>query len=89
MEFSEIELKLLSIIDLFEKELPPNRFQCTRELAAAGEYGVALENLCSQLDDQGVAVTADVRRRLAALGGVLGIDPKHWERLTVKEDREF
>ena len=86
MNFRQIEDTLLTIIASVDgNKIPADRMQSTRELTVAGEPGIALEILCSNLDDFGVAITADTLSLIREIGQAMGIDPDYWERLTVKE----
>ena len=77
---------LFTIIDSVEGTMPSdNRLQSLREMTTAGEPEVALEILCSDLDDDGVAVTAATLALIREIGQAMGIDPDYWERLVVKE----
>lgn len=53
-------------------------------LAQAGEWAIALENLCSQLYEHDFAVTTRVRSEIEALGRALSVDPRYWTRLAVR-----
>jgi rRNA-processing protein FCF1 len=52
-----------------------------KELVAAGEPGVALENYCAQLFEYDVAVPTEVVAELEGLGRAMGINKKCWMRL--------
>jgi len=84
MNAEEIENTLLAIIDCFEGQVPTERLQDMRELTTAGEPGIALENLCSNLDDYGVAITPDSLAKIREVGQAMGIGPDYWERLAVE-----
>ncbi|MBB5801330.1 hypothetical protein F4560_001098 [Saccharothrix ecbatanensis] len=66
--------------------LPPDDARNTWELVDAGEYGIALENLCTQLYEYDIAVSGDHRQRFAAIGVQLGLDNHYWSDLPVKVD---
>lgn len=49
----------------------------------AGEYGIALEILCEQLSDVGVAVSAELTKEIAECGRKMEINPNYWETLQI------
>jgi hypothetical protein len=52
-----------------------------KELNAAGEPGVAYENLCVQLFEFDVQVNESQFYQIRKLGLAMRIQPKYWERL--------
>ena len=82
MDMHEIEGKLIAIITAFSNELPANEVTEMQELAKAGEPGIALENLCTQLYEYDVAVEAAYLDQIAAVGDAMGINKSNWEQLT-------
>jgi len=82
MDMQEIEGKLIAIIAAFSNKLPENEVTEMQELAKAGEPGIALENLCTQLYEYDVAVEAACLDQIAAVGDAMGIDKSNWEQLT-------
>jgi hypothetical protein len=82
MNGSVIEAKLLEVIELCrDLGVPGNELDDMAALAKAGEYGVALENLCTQLLEYDAAVPPVVFNTLETLGRGMGIDEKYWRRL--------
>jgi hypothetical protein len=81
MDMQAIEDKLVAIILGFEGELPAAQVAEMQELAKAGEPGIALENLCTQLYEYDVAVDAARLERIAAIGRLMGIDESFWQTL--------
>ncbi len=49
MELREIKSALVNAIGEFSGQLPPEQLDGMRELAKAGEPGIALENLLAQI----------------------------------------
>ena len=69
----EIEMELLSILDVFAKELPDADVHNIKELYLVGEYSVGLENLCSQLYEYEIKITPILFERLQAIGKTLQV----------------
>lgn len=63
---NEIEQRLERVLDRVVG-VPEDRLASTRDLVKHGEAGVALENLCQQLNDDDVAITADMLAELETL----------------------
>ena len=78
------ERAVVLIIDGLTGRLPPEQLLDFRELAEAGEPGVALENLCTQIFEYDVMIGPDVLARIRDVGQVMKLDPKYWERLNPK-----
>ena len=51
------------------------------DLARHGEPGIALENLCSELDDQQVALDDLTLAKIERLGTKMGLRSDYWLRL--------
>jgi hypothetical protein len=49
--------------------------------AKAGEPGIALENLCTQLFEYGCGVSHEVLLRIEAVGNAMGLKEAYWKRL--------
>ncbi len=49
-----------------------------QSLAMAGESGVALENVCSQLEEYDVAVPENIVRELKDLASLMGLKVSPW-----------
>ena len=54
-------------------------------LLEAGEYGIALENLCTQLYEYEIGVSPENRRLLAQVGMRLGVASRYWQMLSPDE----
>ncbi len=50
-------------------------------LTEAGEPGIALENLCTQLFEYDVTITVSIQERLAMLGRAMGLEESQWNKL--------
>lgn len=85
MDAKAIESGLLKLIDVFAARFPPEQAAGMRELVHAGESGVALENLCTQLFEYDVVPDGLTISRLRDLGSALEVDSKYWQRLQPEE----
>jgi hypothetical protein len=74
-------VRSLNAIGEFSGQLPPEQLDGMRELAKAGEPGIALENLLAQIAEYQVAVNVGTLETLRKLGLAMGIDPKYWNRI--------
>ena len=85
MSFQQIESELLRTInDLAAQGLPERDVRNALELTKAGEPGVALENLCTQLFEHDLAVSDMQRAMLEKLGAQMGLKSVHWTQLRTK-----
>ncbi|TWU00429.1 hypothetical protein Pla108_13800 [Botrimarina colliarenosi] len=85
MDMQAIEDELVAIIVGFERELPAAQVAEMQELTKAGEPGIALENLCTQLYEYDVAVDTVRLQQIAAVGHLMGIDENYWQALASHE----
>lgn len=81
MEMQDIENQLVAVISGFAGQLPGEQITEMQELARAGEPGIALENLCTQLYEYDVVVSRDRLNQLSLLGKAMGTKPTYWEQL--------
>ncbi|HEX2923498.1 MAG TPA: MafI family immunity protein [Chloroflexota bacterium] len=82
-EWEEIERRLLGLAAAFERQLPKQDIDGVESLARAGEYGVALENLATQLYEYDIAVPGTVLQEIIELGTRLTVDSSYWTILRV------
>jgi hypothetical protein len=83
MDLKPIEQKVLAAVGAFSERLPEEQLQDMRELVQAGEPGIALENLCSQLYEYDIPVPVEVQATIVDAGRTMGIKPSYWERLSI------
>lgn len=81
MNMQEIEDKLITVIAAFSGALPAEQITEMQELTKAGEPGVALENLCTQLYEYDVVVAPESLCQIAAVGAAMSMDKSNWEQL--------
>ena len=77
----QTEERLLSVLASCRRWIPPNQIASMAELVRAGEPGVALENLCTQLYEYFVNTPDDVLRELTILASELGIKREYVDLL--------
>ncbi len=85
-EFAEIEQRIISLAHAFIRRLPNEDIEMTLSLVRAGEYGVALEGLATQLIEYDVEVTLAQYREIEELGGAMGLDDHYWTMLTIADE---
>lgn len=79
MTLPEIESELVrSIYQCQSIGVPQTDFDELVQLTRAGEPGVALEILCSQLVDHNVVVPISIYDGLARVGSAMQLDAKTW-----------
>lgn len=88
MKFEKLESNLVLIIDSLEGNLPSEQLGDMRDLARSGEYGVAFENLCTQLFEYEVAISPMVFASLKDMGTLMNLDSENWTQLEVKPPRQ-
>ena len=72
------EIKVLEVIELFRGRLSDEWLDEYRSLAEHGEWGVALENLCTQLYEFDVFPTADEYAAICEIGSQMGMTESAW-----------
>ena len=75
------EAKILDTIARCRDLLPAEQIRDMTELVLAGEPGIALENLATQLCEYEVDVSSEIVRDIEGLGSEMGLDEKYWCRL--------
>jgi hypothetical protein len=68
-----VEERLARVLGRVSGLLPDDQLQEMRQLVQAGEPGIALENLCTQLYEYDVSVPAELAAELEALAEAMGI----------------
>ncbi len=81
MNLLEIQARLRRLLDQHGAGLPSEQLRDMKELVAAGEPGIALENYCTQLFEYDVPVPTEAVVELEALGRAMGIHAKYWMSL--------
>jgi hypothetical protein len=75
---NEVEDRLVAVLKIAERWLPREQLIEMGSLVRAGEPGVALENLCTQLEEYDVAVPRDVLRELREIASAMRMKISPW-----------
>lgn len=82
VNFREIAERLrVCVIEAEALQLPRCDLESVSELISVGEYGIALEDLCTQLYEHEIPVTGHLRHLLAEVGAAMQMDPSNWTDL--------
>jgi hypothetical protein len=81
MILTPLETRVLCVIAMCRGLVPQEQLDEMDQLARAGEPGVALENLATQLYEYDVTVEQGTLEEFETLSKVMGLDPKYWARL--------
>lgn len=84
MHLETIIAILRAIVVELEGKLPAANIQNAWGLIDAGEPGVALENLCTQLYEYDVPVPPSVLAQITAVGEAMQLAPDLWTDLIVE-----
>jgi|GEM_PF-3763162 len=83
MQIDEIELQLKHVIEKC-RTLDPVLYDILAEPLSfneAGEPGIALEELCRQMDEYDVIVPLSIYEKIVTLGVAMGLNSAEWEIL--------
>lgn len=80
-QFQLIEGQLLRLVTAYSDQLPEQDVRELSSLVNAGEPGVALENLCSQLYEYELRVSSADLDQILQLGNLMGLDLSRWKPL--------
>lgn len=78
MNLRHIEKRLTIILSNAGSWLPKEQLDDMQSLVAAGEPGVALENLWTQLEEHEVDVPDSMRREIKAIAAEMRLRPPLW-----------
>jgi hypothetical protein len=81
MTSSDIEIRLLGILEKADSLLPKGELSDMIDLVRAGEPGIGLENFCMQLFERDVKAPPEILKEIASLGSAMGLRAQLWERL--------
>jgi hypothetical protein len=76
-----IENTMLELIGELEVNISRDRVGDARKLTLAGEPGITLENLCTQLSEYDMPVSHSHFAIIQRLGNTMRISPTYWQRL--------
>jgi hypothetical protein len=81
----EIEARVIRLADALAGRLPAQDVEMAKSLARAGEWGIALEHLMTQIYEYDVAIPATLHREIGELGGAMKLDERAWRILRVTQ----
>ena len=73
--------ELRAIVTAFSEHLPQANIGAAEDLISHGEYGVALELICTEVYEYDVPVTADTFRTIEQCGQRMQLDESSWSFL--------
>ena len=85
MTTTPLETQVLGVLALCGGLLPQEQLDEMGQLVRAGEAGVALENLSTQLHEYDVAVGQGLIKEIELIGRAMGLDSKYWSRLRLNQ----
>jgi hypothetical protein len=71
------------IVDLDQDEI-----ERIEELVQVGEFGIALENLCTQLYEYDISVGEETAAAIASVGDTVSVEDRYWKLLRIEPDAE-
>lgn len=84
MDLGDLIHLLRAIVIAVEGRLPATDTQNAWDLLDAGEPGIALENLCTQLYEFDVEVSESLLTQITTAGVAMGLASDLWTDLTVE-----
>jgi hypothetical protein len=75
------EAQLSTLADMLSGRLPDNNIADARELIAHGEYGVALDLLCTQVYEYEIPVSSEAYKLIEACGTRMQMEESSWSYL--------
>ena len=84
MSATPLETRVLRVMAACRGLLPHEQLLEMEQLARAGEPGVALENLATQLCEYAAQLDNVTIAEIEALCRAMGLDDKYWARLTLR-----
>lgn len=76
-----LEREVVAICERCRGLLPDARLDDSISLARHVEWGIALENLCSNLGDEAAQVDDVTLQAIERAGTEMGLDPEYWRTL--------
>lgn len=77
-----LEPRVLRVIAMCRGLIPHEQLDEMDGLVRAGEPGVALEHLSTQLYEYDAILDKAILEQIELLGKAMGLDPKYWSRLS-------
>ena len=76
--WSDLEERVISLVTARGQQLPPEDVEFAEPLVRAGEYGVALEHLATQMDEYDIEIVPEIYQEIVSLGTVMELYLVHW-----------
>jgi hypothetical protein len=77
----KMQERLNQLISELAAVLPEGVISHLRSMVSAGEFGVALEELCAYIGEADHKVVPEHRQLIEQLGNELAVDPSWWKAL--------
>jgi hypothetical protein len=84
MKFQDIQQRFALLLEECREHIKPEQHAELIAMVQAGEPGIALEIVATQLHDQDIAVSAAFLEELRTLGQAMKLDEEHWTQLKVR-----
>ena len=75
----DVEKELLEIVEELSDQLEKDILSHIKDLAQAGEWGVALEDLCNMLFEYDVKISQRIFNRIEKLGIAMSMEKSSWD----------
>jgi hypothetical protein len=76
-----MEERLLDLLERFRERLPSQDFAHVQEMATHLEWGIGLEDLCTQLYEHSIPVEPSELETIKTLTSAMGLPPATWRFL--------
>jgi hypothetical protein len=76
-----IEEELLRFLDCFIGRLPDGDYRHIRSMVEHREWGIGLEDLCTQLHENAIGLRESEFAKIQELTSTMGLPPKTWNFL--------
>lgn len=81
----DVKRRIIRLAGAFAGRLPERDIEGVRDLAGAGEWGLALEVLATQIYEYDLVVSKSEYEEIAAIGAEFGVEERYWRVLTVAQ----
>jgi hypothetical protein len=78
-----MEKELINVLESMKNNLPHDLYESNIELIEHGEAVIALENLCSQIDDNEIPITKEIYNKIKDIAIGAGLSPDNWQGLDI------
>lgn len=85
--FNQIEILFSKLLQLLVDFFTESEMKEVQEFIDVGEYGVALETLCSIIDEENKVISKEVYDLIAQLGTSMEMGTESWEFIRDRQKR--